>query len=160
MKCPAATYDIKINLKNRDWAFKNVGYGPANPDEPNDEFWQERADEWNTDVDQAKTMRCGNCSAFIQTPEMIKCIEDGIEAGEEGPEHTSYAEDVVDSADLGYCELFHFKCAAARTCSAWLMGGPITRAMTSKQKNMLAMAQMEYGGESEDEGEAEDEGEE
>jgi hypothetical protein len=62
----------------------------------------------------------------------------------------------VDSADLGYCELFHFKCAAARTCSAWLMGGPITRAMTSKQKNMLAMAQMEYGGDSEDEDEGEE----
>lgn len=145
MKCHEATYDVKVNLKNRNWAFKNVGYGPANPDEPNDEFWQDRADEWNTDLDQAKTMRCGNCAAFIQTPQMIKCIEDGIEASEEGPEHESYADDVVDAADLGYCELFHFKCAAARTCSAWLKGGPITRDMTDKQKNMLAMAQMEYG---------------
>jgi hypothetical protein len=121
MSCPIATYDVKENLKNRDWAFKNVGYGPANPNEPNKVFWAERAKEWNTTPEQAQTMRCGNCSAFIQTSEMINCISKGIDA-----EKDSYAEDVVDSAGLGYCELFDFKCAASRTCSAWLVSGPIT----------------------------------
>lgn len=121
MICPIATRDIKKNLKNRDWAFKEVGYGPANPKEPNKVFWAARAEEWNTTTDQAKTMRCGNCAAFIQTPSMMECITNGIDAEEE-----SYAEDVVDSAGLGYCELFDFKCAASRTCSAWLVGGPIT----------------------------------
>lgn len=141
MKCPDATQDIKINLKKRNWAFKNVGYGPANPEEPNDEFWQERADEWQTDVDQARTMRCGNCAAFIQTPEMIQCIVSGIEPEEAEQDLT---EEVIDAADLGYCELFHFKCAAGRTCSAWLSGGPITKSMTNKQKDMLSMARTEY----------------
>lgn len=141
MKCPDATQDIKVNLKKRNWAFKNVGYGPANPDEDNDEFWQDRADEWQTDVDQARTMRCGNCAAFIQTPEMIQCIVSGIEPEEAEQDLT---EEVIDAADLGYCELFHFKCAAARTCSAWLSGGPITRSMTDKQKDMIAMARTEY----------------
>ncbi len=141
MKCPDATQDIKLNLKKRNWAFKNVGYGPANPEEPNDEFWQERADEWQTDVDQARTMRCGNCAAFIQTPEMIQCIVSGIEPEEAEQDLT---EEVIDAADLGYCELFHFKCAAGRTCSAWLSGGPITKSMTNKQKDMLSMARTEY----------------
>ena len=36
MKCPIETHNVKANLKNRDWAFKNVGYGPANPNEPED----------------------------------------------------------------------------------------------------------------------------
>jgi hypothetical protein len=148
MKCPIATYDIKENLKKRNWAFKNVGYGPANPDEPNDDFWKARADEWNTDLDQAKTMRCGNCAAFIQTPEMIACITKGIEPDQEEDELTK---DVINAADLGYCELFHFKCAAARTCSAWLRGGPITKPMTARQKNMVDMARTEY--DTEDEGE-------
>ena len=121
MSCPIATHNVKENLKNRDWAFKNVGYGPANPNEPNKVFWADRAKEWNTTPDEAKTMRCGNCSAFIQTSEMMDCIRTGIDA-----EKDSYAEDVVDSAGLGYCELFDFKCAASRTCSAWLVGGPIT----------------------------------
>lgn len=141
MKCPDATQDIKVNLKKRNWAFKNVGYGPANPNEDNDEFWQDRADEWQTDVDQARTMRCGNCAAFIQTPEMIQCIVSGIEPEEAEQDLT---EEVIDAADLGYCELFHFKCAAARTCSAWLAGGPITRSMSGKQKDMIAMARTEY----------------
>ena len=39
MKCPIATYDIKVNLKNRNWAFKNVNYGPANPLDENEEYW-------------------------------------------------------------------------------------------------------------------------
>jgi len=121
MNCPLATYDIKENLKKRDWAFQNVGYGPANPEEPNKVFWADKAKEWNTTVEQAKTMRCGNCSAFIQTSEMMECIRKGIDA-----EKDSYAEDVIDSAGLGYCELFDFKCAASRNCNAWLVGGPIT----------------------------------
>ena len=121
MKCPVATQDVKTNLKNRDWAFKNVGYGPANPNEPNSAFWNAKANEWQTEVKQAKSMRCGNCSAFIQTPEMLECIRSGIDEDKQ-----SYAEDVVESAGLGFCELFDFKCADTRTCNAWLIGGPIT----------------------------------
>jgi len=122
MQCPIETQDVKENLKKRDWAFKNVGYGPANPELSNGAFWNEKANEWQTSVSQAKSMRCGNCSAFIQTPEMLKCIHDGID-----DEEDSYAQDVMDGAKLGYCELFDFKCAADRTCSAWLVGGPITQ---------------------------------
>lgn len=141
-ECPVVTHDIKLNLKNRDWAFKNVGYGPANPDEPNKEFWSAKADEWQTPVETAKTMRCGNCSAFIQTPEMMDCIVSGIQ-GEESDNET-YANEVVDGASLGYCELFEFKCAADRVCSAWLLGGPVTKSMTEKEKNTLRMAKHLY----------------
>ena len=121
--CPIATHDIHVNLKNRDKAFKEYGYGPANPELSNGAFWNKKANEWATSIDQAKTMRCGNCSAFIQTPEMLECIRTGID---EEPKDESFAQDVIDSAKLGYCELFDFKCAADRTCSAWLVGGPIT----------------------------------
>lgn len=140
-ECPKVCSDIPLNLKNRDWAFKNVGYGPANPESPED-FWQIRAKEWATSEKNAKTMHCGNCSAFIQTPEMMKCIVDGIQ-GEESDNET-YANEVVDSAKLGYCELLSFKCAADRTCSAWLVGGSIKKPMTEKQKTMLKMAKLEY----------------
>ncbi len=126
--CPIATQDIHVNLKNRDKAFKEYGYGPANPELSNGAFWNKRANEWATSIDQAKTMRCGNCSAFIQTPEMMECIRTGID---EEDKDESFAQDVIDSAKLGYCELFDFKCAADRTCSAWLVGGPIK---TSKVK--------------------------
>lgn len=141
MDCPIETQDIKANLKARNWAFKNVGYGPANPDEPNKQFWADKADMWATDVPEAKTMRCGNCSAFIQTPQMLECIKYGIEKGEEGP---SYEEEVQNAANLGYCELFDFKCAGDRTCDAWLAGGPITAAMSERRKGALAVHGMDY----------------
>jgi hypothetical protein len=73
---------------------------------------------------------------------MMKCIVDGIK-GEESDNET-YANEVVGSAKLGYCELFEFKCAADRTCSAWLVGGSIKQPMTEKQKTMLKMAKLEY----------------
>jgi len=34
--------------------------------------------------------------------------------------------EVIDAGDLGYCEVFDFKCASKRTCEAWISGGPIT----------------------------------
>lgn len=34
--CPVATYDIDVNLRNRQKAIDNYEYGPANPDEPGD----------------------------------------------------------------------------------------------------------------------------
>ena len=142
-ECPVVTHDIKLNLKNRDWAFKNVGYGPANPNEPNKEFWSAKSDEWQTPVETAKTMRCGNCSAFIQTPEMMDCIVNGIQ-GEESDNET-YASEVVNGASLGYCELFEFKCAADRVCGSWLVGGPITKPMTPKEKQTLIMSKHLYG---------------
>ena len=140
MKCPKATYDLKENLEYRDRAFKDFGYGPANPNEEDDFFWRQRAQEWNTTADEAKTMRCGKCAAFIQTPEMMACIVKGIQ-GEESNEET-YAAEVSDAADLGYCELLEFKCAAQRVCSAWLVGGPITKALTGRKRDMVLMAKV------------------
>jgi hypothetical protein len=28
---------------------------------------------------------------------------------------------MIDAGDLGYCEIFDFKCASSRTCSAWVV---------------------------------------
>jgi hypothetical protein len=125
-QCPLATRDIKTNLKNRDWAFANVGYGPANPNDNknNETFWLRKSVIWNTLLDEAMGMRCGNCAAFIQTEQMLECIKAGIEA-KNPVEESGYDEDVIEAAQLGFCELFHFKCAGTRTCDAWLVGGPI-----------------------------------
>lgn len=121
--CPEATMDIHVNLKNRNHAIEDYGYGPLNPQSESRAFWDKKAALWQTTVREAKKARCGNCAAFIQTPQMIACIENGIEDPSE--EHENYAPDVVAAANLGYCELFHFKCAGDRTCDAWLVGGPI-----------------------------------
>ena len=116
--CPLATHDVEENLKNRQKAIDKASYGPMNPNEPNADYWRKLANGWRLSPDQAKKSRCGNCAAFIQTPSMMDCIEKGM--GE--PD----AWEVIDAGDLGYCELFHFKCAAMRTCAAWIVGGPVT----------------------------------
>jgi hypothetical protein len=119
--CPPATQDIMINLENRNKAIKSVGYGPLNPDRPNVDFWEEKAKLWQTTADEAKTSRCANCSMFIRTEEMLECIE-GALSNEQGED----AWGSVNAGDLGYCEAFDFKCAAGRTCDAWVAGGPVT----------------------------------
>jgi hypothetical protein len=99
-------------------------YGPLNPAEPNEEYWSAIADEWKVDTETAKKQVCGNCAVFIQTPEMLNCIATGL-TGEQNDEYDS----IQAAGDLGYCEAFDFKCASARTCRAWVAGGPVTAAI-------------------------------
>jgi lambda family phage portal protein len=114
--CPIATQDVKTNLANRQNAVDDANYGPANPNEPNEDYWKAKADEFQGDVETAKKMRCGNCAAFNQTNKLLGCIKKGIGAD---------ANEVTLGGDLGYCEIFDFKCASKRTCDAWIVGGPL-----------------------------------
>ena len=123
--CPLPTQDVATNLKNRNNAFKKFGYGPPNPNEPNEAFWLTKAKMYNAPTSVIKGMRCGNCAAFIQTPKMMECIKSGLEP--QNTKELSYDEQFIEAADLGFCELFHFTCASARTCDAWKAGGPITK---------------------------------
>jgi len=121
-KCPPATQDIALNLKNRKNAIDTAMYGPLNPAEPNEEYWTAIGAEWGVDVETAKQQRCGNCAVFIQTPEMLSCIETGL------TENADEFDSINEAGELGYCEAFDFKCASARTCRAWVAGGPVTAA--------------------------------
>jgi hypothetical protein len=120
--CPPATQNIKLNLKNRQKAINEFGYGPLNPGEPNKKFWDEKVKEWKLDtLKEAKTALCGNCAAFDVTKKTIDCIAKGI-GDDEGSEDPM---DVVEAGELGYCRFLKFKCASKRTCDAWVTGGPI-----------------------------------
>ncbi len=121
--CPPATQDIVLNIENRQNAIDNVGYGPLNPAEPNEEFWQDKADRWNIESVEAKKSICGNCVFFDRRPKTLDCIESGIAEGGSGDQS---AWDAIDQAELGYCTALDFKCAASRTCNAWAAGGPVT----------------------------------
>ncbi len=120
--CPEATGNVEVNLENRQKAIDKANYGPMNPNEPSMDYWREISKAWRNSPEQAKKSRCGNCAAFIQTPKMLACIESGLEMG--GSEMDAW--EVIDAGDLGYCEVFDFKCASKRTCEAWISGGPIT----------------------------------
>lgn len=118
-ECPPATQDIQLNIANRQKAIDEANYGPQNPNEPNEEYWKAKAEQFKGDVQAAKKALCGNCSFFYRTPQVLDCIAKGL--GEEVD-----AWDAIEAGELGYCEAFDFKCAAARTCDAWVVGGPIT----------------------------------
>lgn len=123
IECPPATQDISINLENRKTCVDKANYGPANPKLDNSDFWQQKAELFKTSIEQAQTMRCKNCAAFIVKEKMRQCIEKGIASSSIDEE--DIAKEIVDEANLGYCELFDFKCAGDRTCDAWITGGPL-----------------------------------
>jgi len=116
-KCPLPTQDVTLNLKNRAKAITAAAYGPENPDLPNTAYWKKKADTWDVSIQDAKQSRCGNCAAFNVQDEIKECIAKGI-----GMEADPWG--TIELADLGYCEIFDFKCAASRTCDAWVVGGP------------------------------------
>ena len=117
--CPPATQSIDLNLKNRQKAIDEYHYGPLDPNAPNEEFWQAKADEWNmSDPEQANSARCGNCAAFDISEKMQDCIAKGIGGNDDNV-------DIIEAGKLGYCRFLKFKCNALRTCSAWVEGGPI-----------------------------------
>jgi hypothetical protein len=137
--CPVATKDIAVNLKNRKTAIDSAMYGPLNPSEPNEDYWKKIGAEWDVDVASAKKQLCGNCVMFIVTPQMKDCINSGVTEGERPDEWAA-----IDSAgQLGYCEAFDFKCAAKRTCRAWVVGGPITEEKENQVEEKAAKGRQE-----------------
>ena len=116
-KCPLPTQDVTLNLKNRAKAITAAAYGPENPDLSNTAYWKKKADTWDVTIADAKQSRCGNCAAFNVQDAIKECIAKGI-----GMEADPWG--TIELADLGYCEIFDFKCAASRTCDAWVVGGP------------------------------------
>ena len=54
--CPIATYDIDVNLKNRQKAIDEYHYGPANPDKP-ESYWKTTAKTWGITEKTAKTAK-------------------------------------------------------------------------------------------------------
>ena len=128
-KCPAATQNIELNLKNRQKAINEYGYGPLNPNEPNEKFWDAKVEMWKLEsAEEAKKSLCGNCAAFDISTKTLDCIAKGI-GDDEGSEDPH---DVINAGKLGYCRFLKFKCAAKRTCDAWVVGGPITDSKKSK----------------------------
>ena len=119
--CPTATYDIDVNLKNRQKAIDDYHYGPANPERAED-YWSKSSKIFKVSVATARTMLCGNCGAFDVSDSMRECIANGIK----GDEPSVDANASINLADLGYCNFLHFKCAGSRSCKAWITGGPIT----------------------------------
>lgn len=107
--CPLPTQDLALNTNNRNDAIEadHIKYGPLNLDD--EEYWEDLAEHWKTDVSVTKKSLCGNCAAFDISPQMKECMPGSVQ------------KDGV----LGYCWMHKFKCHSARTCYTWAAGGPI-----------------------------------
>ena len=114
-----ALTDLDLNTKNRDMTIQKDGYGPINPNDikGSKPFWDDKAKMWKTTTEAAMAARCGNCAAFNQSKDVLDRIAQGL-----GPA----GKKIEELANIGFCELFEFKCAGDRTCNKWLMNGPIT----------------------------------
>ena len=110
--------DLDLNTLGRNVTVKEYRYGPLNPNDEkgSKKFWEDKAEMWDTTVEHAKTSTCSNCSAFNQKSSTLKKISKAI--GEEGDK-------IVKQSNIGFCEFFWFKCAGARSCDAWVGGGPL-----------------------------------
>ena len=144
--CPPATQDVALNTKNRNATREDHAYGPMNPLEPSEGYWEEMAANWKgATVDEAAGMRCGNCIAFDVSPRIRDCMP--ISEDQYLPDDMEQEEiDPMDLADMamidksasdfpmmpeesyvgfGYCWMHHFKCHSARSCDTWAGGGPL-----------------------------------
>ena len=63
-KCPPATQDIELNLKNRQSAIDEQGYGPADPSQENKKFWKKKMDMWQ--VDSAEELNSSTAYRYVQ----------------------------------------------------------------------------------------------
>lgn len=138
--CPIATLSEPINIINRNQAVRFAKYGPVDTALSNDIYWQDKASRANIPVALAKARICGNCAAFDVSEEMQTCIVDGMEREKtyrynnelpqghsQAIEENADAYEQIQNGEIGYCHIFKFKCAAARTCDAWSQGGPMEK---------------------------------
>jgi len=72
--CPSAINDPKINLKNHLDAIEYRGLGPADPTQPNDAFWLEKARKFGVLPGDARGRLCANCRYYVNTTFIKECI--------------------------------------------------------------------------------------
>ena len=132
MNCPEATQDIDVNTENRNATRDDHQYGPLNPSEPSDEYWEKIAEKWDATKEEAMKSRCYNCVAFDISPRMKDCmplVDEGL--------NEKYGDEIPgfdlekNNLEFGYCWMHNFKCLSARTCDTWAGGGPIDEDKTS-----------------------------
>ena len=143
--CPPATQDVDVNTENRNATREDHDYGPMNPMEPSQGYWESMSQKWEgASPEEAMGMRCSNCVAFDISPRMQKCmpmadeLDDISDDNEEldpmlvaDMEMVDMPEDAFpgfpdgDFVGFGYCWMHHFKCHSARACDTWAGGGPI-----------------------------------
>lgn len=125
-RCPLIFRSNKLNATNHLKAIKDYGLGPADPRQPNNEFWKDKAKKWEVTEGDARGRLCCNCEHYLETSDIKKCIEDGPAKGLKAsmlPLTPKWAD--IESKPTAYCMLLDITCSPTRTCDEQEMGGPI-----------------------------------
>lgn len=115
--CPIALQNNTVNIKHHLGAIEGFGLGPANPLEPNNEFWQEKANMWGVGPGEARGRLCNNCEHYYDTDLIRNCIMNGPAKDLKAsalPLQPAWTD--VEEHPIGYCDKFDITCSPIRTC--------------------------------------------
>ena len=90
----------------------------------NNKFWRDKAERWDVTEGDARGRLCANCEHFLQTTQVLDCIDNGPAKDFK----TSMVDpSIVDieSKPVAYCMLYEITCSPTRTCDSQELGGPI-----------------------------------
>jgi hypothetical protein len=124
--CPLPLTDNSINIANHLTTIAEHGLGPADPRQPNTEFWQEKAVMWGVSEGDARGRLCMNCNHYWDTSQVRDCIKNGPAWNLKAsalPLTPKWAD--IESHPVGYCDLYDITCSPIRTCDSQEVGGPI-----------------------------------
>ena len=122
--CPLPLQNNKLNIQNHLSTIANHGLGPADPRQPNEEFWKKKAVKWGCSEGDARGRLCANCEYYYNTTQITDCIANG-------PAYDFKTSDVdpslvdIESHPMAYCVKFDITCSPVRTCDEQEMGGPV-----------------------------------
>lgn len=124
--CPLPLQSNSLNVKNHLIAIEKYDLGPADPREPNNEFWADKARKWNCTEGDARGRMCANCGFYVNASFIKQCIDaypvKDLKASDL-PVSPQWAD--IESKPQAYCTALDITCSPVRTCDIQKMGGPI-----------------------------------
>mgnify|MGYP003343474851 FL=1 len=115
---PVASLYKEVNLTNHLQAIKFANLGPADPRQPEVDFWTDKMIRWKVQEGEARSRLCMNCEEYDDSPEVVSAFKSG-EGG------TLLASDVdptwadIPGLPTGNCLRWSISCASLRTCDDW-----------------------------------------
>lgn len=136
--CPLSLQSNSLNKKNHIYVLENHGLGPADPRQPNEEFWKQKAMRWMTTEGLARGRLCANCEYYVNTSQIEDCIANGPAFNFKT---SSVAPEIVDIEEhpVAWCSKFDITCSPTRTCDEQEMGGPMDDARMTDEPQEIEL---------------------
>lgn len=118
--CPACLVYPGINVANHLQCIQYAQLGPADPTQPNPEFWQQKAIGWRVKEGEARTRLCMNCEHYDDSEENQQCIDSNsknIPKASSLPINPKWVD--IDGMPAAVCTRYNITCSALRTCNDW-----------------------------------------